>query len=85
MCKETSPQEGSNPTCKLLLRYAVNYVIILEFFPNCGGGLLNSQNFCKLTKCFFVCQMHSEVLKHVLQRVVVVVVISDKFDHLKFI
>ena len=28
----------------------------------------NSQNFCKLTKYFFVCQIHSEVLKHVLQR-----------------
>ena len=48
-------------------RYAVrkNYVIIWEFFPNRGGGLLNSQNFCKLTKCF-LCQIHSEVLKHVL-------------------
>ena len=33
-----------------------------------GGGLPNSQNFCKLTKYFFVCQIHSEVLKHVLQR-----------------
>ena len=32
------------------------------------GGLPNSQNFCKLTKYFFVCQIHSEVLKHVLQR-----------------
>ena len=33
-----------------------------------GEGLPNSQNFCKLTKCFFACQIHSEVLKHVLQR-----------------
>ena len=40
----------------------------LETFLNMGGGLPNSQNFCKLTKCFFVCQIHSEVLKHVLQR-----------------
>ena len=41
----------------------------LGIFPNIGGvGLLNSQNFCKLTKCFFVCQIHSEVPKHVLQR-----------------
>ena len=32
-----------------------------------GGGLLNSQNFCKFTKSFLVCQNHSEVLKHVLQ------------------
>ena len=32
-----------------------------------GGGLPNSQNFCKFTKYFFVCQIHSEVLKHVLQ------------------
>ena len=33
-----------------------------------GVGLPNSQNFCKFTKYFFVCQIHSEVLKHVLQR-----------------
>ena len=39
-----------------------------NFSQHGGGGLLNSQNFCKLTKCFFVCQIHSEVLKHVLQR-----------------
>ena len=38
-------------------------------FSHIGGeGLPNSQNFCKLTKYFFVCQIHSEVLKHVLQR-----------------
>ena len=36
-------------------------------FPNMGGGLPKSQNFCKFTKYFFVCQIHSEVLKHVLQ------------------
>ena len=43
----------------------------LGIFPNMGwGGLPNSQNFCncKLTKYFFVCQIHFEVLKHVLQR-----------------
>ena len=41
----------------------------LGIFPNMGGeGLPNSQNFCKSTKYFFVCQIHSEVLKHVLQR-----------------
>ena len=29
--------------------------IFLEFYPNGEGeGLLNSQNFCKLTKLFFV-------------------------------
>ena len=40
----------------------------LGTFPNMGGGgLPHSQNFCKLTKYFFVCQIHSEVLKHVLQ------------------
>ena len=39
----------------------------LGIFPNMGGGLLNSQNFCKFTKSFLVCQNHSEVLKHVLQ------------------
>ena len=41
----------------------------LGTFPNMGGeGLPNSENFCKLTKYFFACQIHSEVLKHVLQR-----------------
>ena len=35
-----------------------NYGIIWEFFPYRGGeGLPNSQNFCKLTKCFFACQI----------------------------
>ena len=50
-------------------REAVNKEIrdYLGVFPNMGGGLPNSQNFCKLTKYFFVCQIHSEVLKHVLQ------------------
>ena len=33
-----------------------------------GGGHLNSQNFCRSTKYFFVCQIHSEVQKHVLER-----------------
>ena len=42
--------------------------IIWEFFPTWGGGLPKSQNFfCKFTKYFFVCQIHSEVQKHVLQ------------------
>ena len=40
----------------------------LGIFPNMGGGLPNSQNFCILTKYFFECQIHSEVLKHVLRR-----------------
>ena len=41
----------------------------LGIFPNMGGGgLPKSQNFCKFTKYFFVCQIHSEVLKHVLQK-----------------
>ena len=32
----------------------------LGIFPKGGGeGLLNSQNFCKLTKLFLVCQNHS--------------------------
>ena len=39
----------------------------LGIFPNMGGGLPKSQNFCKFTKYFFVCQIHSEVLKHILQ------------------
>ena len=33
--------------------------IFWEFVPKGGGGLLKSQNFCKFTKCFFVCQNHS--------------------------
>ena len=32
----------------------------LGIFPKGGGGgLFKSQNFCKFTKCFFVCQNHS--------------------------
>ena len=39
-----------------------------NFSQHGGGGLPKSQNFfCKFTKYFFVCQIHSEVLKHVLQ------------------
>ena len=52
-------------------RYALKKKITGLFgnFSHIGeGGLPNSQNFCKLTKYFFVCQIHSEVLKHVLQR-----------------
>ena len=68
-------------------RYRIRYALkkkryYLGIFPNMGGrGLPKSQNFCKFTKYFFVCQIHSEVLKHVLQRGV----ISDQFYHLKFI
>ena len=32
-----------------------------------GGGLPKSHFFCNLTKWIFACQIHSEVLKHVLQ------------------
>ena len=55
-----------SPHC---VRYALKKKndIIWEFFPTWGGGLPKSQNFCKFTKYFFVCQIHSEVLKHVLQ------------------
>ena len=51
------------------VRYALKKKndIIWEFFPTWGGSLPKSQNFCKFTKYFFVCQIHSEVLKHVLQ------------------
>ena len=38
--------------------------IIWGFFPTWGGG--SSQNFCKFTKSFLVCQIYFEVLKHVL-------------------
>ena len=38
-----------------------------DFSQHGGRGLPNSQNFCELTKYLFACQIHSEVLKHVLQ------------------
>ena len=49
-------------------RYALkkNLRDYLRIFPN-------SQNFCKLTKYFLVCQIHSEVLKHVLQKNYVII------------
>ena len=43
-------------------------ILFGNFSQHGGGGLPKSQNFCKFTKYFFVCQIHSEVLKHVLQR-----------------
>ena len=54
---------------QVLLRYVLREKkrYYLGIFPNMGGGLPKSQNFCKFTKYFFVCQIHSEVLKHVLQ------------------
>ena len=45
-----------------------NTGLLGDFSQHGGRGLPNSQNFCKLTKYFFACQIHSEVLKHVLQR-----------------
>ena len=40
----------------------------LGFFPNMGGGAFpNPKTFVNLPSIFFVCQIHSEVLKHVLQ------------------
>ena len=53
----------------IVIRYAAKQKkrYYLGIFPNMGGGLPKSQNFCKFTKYFFVCQIHSEVLKHVLQ------------------
>ena len=42
-------------------------ILFGNFSQHGGGGLPKSQNFCKFTKYFFVCQIHSEVLKHVLQ------------------
>ena len=52
-----------------MLRYALKKKTISfgNFSQHGGGGLPKSQNFCKFTKYFFVCQIHSEVLKHVLQ------------------
>ena len=40
----------------------------LGVFPYGGGGSPQSQNFFDLNKKFLVCQNHSEVLKHVLQK-----------------
>ena len=50
-------------------RVTTNNIRILET-PNSYDFFyfISSQNFCKLTKCFFVCQIHFKVLKHVLQR-----------------
>ena len=45
------------------IRYALKKIMGLfgNFSQHRGGtppgGLLNSQNFCKLTKCFFACQI----------------------------
>ena len=51
-----------------IIRYALKKkkTILFGKFSQHGGGLPKSQNFCKFTKYFFVCQIHSEVLKHVL-------------------
>ena len=62
------PRAGKS---EIRIRYMLNQKkrYYLGIFPNNGGGgLPKSQNFCKFTKYFFVCQIHSEVLKHVLQR-----------------
>ena len=52
------------------VRYALKEkktILFGNFSQQGGGGLPKSQNFCKFTKYFFVCQIHFEVLKHVLQ------------------
>ena len=72
-CLGTAKNENSFENFKngKIPRYALKKDIqdYLGIFHNMGGrGLTNSQNFCKLTKYFFACQIHSEVLKHVLQR-----------------
>ena len=65
---------GHNLGLQTQTQQVIRYVLkqkkryYLGIFPNMGGGLPKSQNFCKFTKYFFVCQIHSEVLKHVLQR-----------------
>ena len=46
-----------------------------------GGGLPKSQNFCKFAKYFFVCQIHSEVLKYVLQMGGSDILSISTFDH----
>ena len=54
----------------LYIRYALiqkKTILFGNFSQHGRGGLPKSQNFCKFTKYFFVCQIHSEVLKHVLQ------------------
>ena len=37
-----------------------------ESFPNMGRGVLLNRQVDKFTKSFLVCQIHFEVLKHVL-------------------
>ena len=44
-------------------------IVLFGDFPQHWGwgGHPNSQNFCRITKSFLECYIHSEALKHVLQ------------------
>ena len=51
------------------IRYALSKKTILfgNFSQHGGGAFPNPKLFVNLPSIFFVCQIHSEVLKHVLQ------------------
>ena len=47
--------------------------IIWEFFPTWGGGLPKSQNFCKFTKYFFVCQIGPKMAPNGQKHVILII------------
>ena len=47
--------------------------IIWEFFPTWGGGLPKSQNFCKFTKYFFVCQIGPQMAPNGQKHVILII------------
>ena len=57
------------------LRYAVKQKkrYYLEIFPNMGGGLPKSQNFCKFTKYFFVCQIGPKMAPNGQKHVILII------------
>ena len=56
------------------LRYALKKKndIIWEFFPTRGGGP-KSQNFCKFTKYFFVCQIGPKMAPNGQKHVILII------------
>ena len=45
----------------------------LGIFPNMGGGLPKSQNFCKFTKYFFVCQIGPQMAPNGQKHVILII------------
>ena len=70
---EDFPDEGSGIGAKVIILSTFRDIFQKNpgkcgnFEKTGGGGLPKSHFFCNLTKCFLACQIHSEVLKHVLQ------------------